>query len=136
MGGSGYARYYLAGAPPTKTTHIGKRPGVPAETIKADNAMTSDQVNAGATLKVTATKAHPGVHQKPLATMTCEDVVGRDESFQPKAVYWAAAYGKNGQSEAETIGVEGVVMPATPAGMSGRRGHRLLPCRPAALSYH
>lgn len=95
-------------APGDDLFSISKRLGVPAETIKADNAMTSDQVNAGATLKVTATKTHAGAHQKPLATMSCEDFVGLDETFQPKAVYWAAAYGKNGQPEAEAIGVEGV----------------------------
>jgi acid stress chaperone HdeA len=40
--------------------------------------------------------------------MTCEDFVGLDESFQPKAVYWAVAYGKDGKPEAEAVDVEGV----------------------------
>ena len=40
--------------------------------------------------------------------MTCEDFVGLDETFQPKAVYWAVAYGKHGEPEAEAVDVEGV----------------------------
>jgi acid stress chaperone HdeA len=40
--------------------------------------------------------------------MTCEDFVGLDETFQPKAVYWAVAYGKSGRPEAEVVDVAGV----------------------------
>ena len=38
--------------------------------------------------------------------MTCEDFVGLDETFQPKAVYWAIAYGKHGQPDAEAVDVD------------------------------
>jgi acid stress chaperone HdeA len=40
--------------------------------------------------------------------MTCEEFFGLDESFQPKAVYWAVAYGKYGTSDAEAMDVDGV----------------------------
>jgi acid stress chaperone HdeA len=49
----------------------------------------------------------PAPH-KPLAKMTCEDFVGLDETFQPKAVYWAAAYAKGGKPEAAVLDVEGI----------------------------
>jgi acid stress chaperone HdeA len=40
--------------------------------------------------------------------MTCEDFLGLEEDFQPKAVYWAVAYGSKGQPEAEAMEVDGV----------------------------
>ena len=49
----------------------------------------------------------PAAH-KPLAKMTCEDFVGLDETFQPKAVYWAAAYAKGGKPEAAVLDVDGI----------------------------
>ncbi|HYQ91385.1 MAG TPA: acid-activated periplasmic chaperone HdeA [Candidatus Competibacteraceae bacterium] len=48
------------------------------------------------------------VTHKPLAKMTCEDFIGLDESFQPKAVYWAAAYAKGGKPEAAVLDVDGI----------------------------
>ena len=32
--------------------------------------------------------------KKPLAKMTCEDFIGIDDTFKPKVVYWAVAYGQ------------------------------------------
>lgn len=49
----------------------------------------------------------PAAH-KPLAKMTCEDFAGLDETFQPKAVYWAAAYAKGGKPEAAVLDVDGI----------------------------
>jgi len=49
----------------------------------------------------------PAAH-KPLAKMTCEDFIGLDETFQPKAVYWAAAYAKGGKPEAAVLDVDGI----------------------------
>ena len=49
----------------------------------------------------------PAAH-KPLAKMTCEDFVGLDETFQPKAVYWAVAYAKGGKPEAAVLDVDGI----------------------------
>ena len=98
---------------------IGERFAIPVDTLKAHNKLTSNEVEAGQKLAVgavgasTAAAAHKSpTHQaaakKPIAKMTCEDFVGLDESFQPKAVYWAVAYGKGGQPEAEAVDVEGV----------------------------
>jgi acid stress chaperone HdeA len=49
----------------------------------------------------------PATH-KPLAKMTCEDFIGLDETFQPKAIYWAAAYAKGGKPEAAVLDVDGI----------------------------
>src|SRR5262249_20210922 len=45
--------------------------------------------------------------KKPLGKMTCDDFLAIDESFKPKVVYWAAAYGKGGKPEAAVLDVEG-----------------------------
>jgi hypothetical protein len=98
---------------------ISERFKVPVETLKAHNKLAGNEVKVGQKLAVgaagasTAAAAHKSpTHQaaakKPIAKMTCEDFVGLDESFQPKAVYWAVAYGKSGQPEAEAVDVEGV----------------------------
>lgn len=44
---------------------------------------------------------------KPLAKMTCEDFLGLDDDFQPKAVYWAVGYGKGDKPETAILDVEG-----------------------------
>lgn len=49
----------------------------------------------------------PAAH-KPLTKMSCEDFIGLDESFQPKAVYWAAAYAKGGKPEGAVLDVDGI----------------------------
>jgi len=93
---------------------ISERFAVPIDTLKANNMLTSNEVEVGQKLTVAPTgavakaPAHHGAAKKPLAKMTCEDFVGLDESFQPQAVYWAVAYGKHGQPEAETVDVEGI----------------------------
>ncbi len=90
---------------------ISERFGVPVETLKAHNKLASKEVKPGQKLVVGGahkSPAHAAAAKKPLAKMTCEDFVGLDESFQPKAVYWAVAYGKHGQPEAEVVDVEGV----------------------------
>ena len=45
--------------------------------------------------------------KKPLAKMTCEDFIGIEETFKPKVVYWAVAYGQGGKPESAGINVEG-----------------------------
>lgn len=40
--------------------------------------------------------------------MSCEDFVGLDENFQPRAVYWAVAYGKRDAPKAELVDVDSV----------------------------
>jgi hypothetical protein len=98
---------------------ISERFQVPVDALKTHNQLASNEVEAGQKLAVgpasgsTASAApksatHKAVAKKPLAKMTCEDFVGLDETFQPKAVYWAVAYGKGGQPEAEVVDVEGV----------------------------
>jgi|APFre7841882724_1041349.scaffolds.fasta_scaffold11177_5 LysM repeat protein len=96
---------------------ISERFEIPVDTLKAHNKLTADSVQAGEKLHVAAggdkAAAHPvaphkAVAKKPLAKMSCEDFVGLDESFQPKAVYWAVAYGKGGKPEADEVAVEGV----------------------------
>ena len=63
---------------------------------------------AAAVLTGPALAADKPVAHKPLAKMTCEDFVGLDETFQPKAVYWAAAYAKGGKPEAAVLDVDGI----------------------------
>lgn len=48
-----------------------------------------------------------GVPQKPVSEWTCEDFIGVEDTFKPKVVYWAVAYGKGGKPEAAIIDVEG-----------------------------
>jgi len=45
--------------------------------------------------------------KKPLGKLTCEEFLAMDETFKPKVVYWAAAYGKGGKPEAAVLDVEG-----------------------------
>src|SRR5918996_5338806 len=47
-------------------------------------------------------------NKKPLAKMTCEDFVGLEDSFRPKAVYWAIAYSDDGKPESAGVNVEGI----------------------------
>jgi acid stress chaperone HdeA len=46
--------------------------------------------------------------KKPLAKMTCEDFIGFEDSFKPKVVYWAVAYGQGGKPESAGVHVEGI----------------------------
>lgn len=92
---------------------ISERFKVPVDTLRANNKLGSATVKPGEKLAVGAAHAHKSAsHQaaakKPISKMTCEEFVGLDESFQPKAVYWAVAYGHNGQPEAEAMEVDGV----------------------------
>ncbi|MCG6862108.1 MAG: LysM peptidoglycan-binding domain-containing protein [Chromatiaceae bacterium] len=90
---------------------ISERFEVPVESLKKHNGLASNEVKTGQKLSVGGASkpaAHHAVASKPLAMMTCKDFIGLDETFQPKAVYWAVAYGKHGQPDAEEMGVEGV----------------------------
>ena len=95
---------------------ISERFEVPVDALKTHNKLATTEVKAGQKLAVGpaggSTVGKPAAHQaaakKPFAKMTCEDFVGLDETFQPKAIYWAVAYGKNGQPEAELVDVQGV----------------------------
>ena len=46
--------------------------------------------------------------KKPLGKMTCEDFIGFEESFKPKVVYWAVAYGQGGKPESAGVNVAGI----------------------------
>lgn len=92
---------------------ISERFEVPVDQLKTHNQLTSNAVKDGQKIHVPAAGAHTSTThkaaaKKPLAKMTCQDFVELDESFQPKAVYWAVAYGKDGKPEAESVDVEGV----------------------------
>jgi len=45
--------------------------------------------------------------KKPLGKMTCEDFIGIDDTFKPKVVYWAVAYGQDDKPESAGINIEG-----------------------------
>ena len=47
-------------------------------------------------------------NKKHLAKMTCEDFIGLEESFRPRAVYWAIAYGNDGKPQSAGVNVEGI----------------------------
>jgi len=90
---------------------ISERFQVPVETLKAHNQLASEEVKPGQRLAVASAAHKPKPHaaaKKPLAKMTCEDFVGLEATYQPKAVYWAVAYGSKGQPEAEAMEVDGV----------------------------
>jgi len=46
--------------------------------------------------------------KKPLGKMTCEDFLSFEESFKPKVVYWAVAYGQGGKPESAGVNVAGI----------------------------
>ena len=46
--------------------------------------------------------------KKPLGKMSCEDFLGIEESFKPKVVYWAVAYGQGGKPESAGVNVAGI----------------------------
>ena len=46
--------------------------------------------------------------KKPLGKMTCEDFLGFEETFKPKVVYWAVAYGQGGKPESAGVNVAGI----------------------------
>jgi len=46
--------------------------------------------------------------KKPLGKMSCEDFLGIEESFKPKFVYWAVAYGQGGKPESAGVNVAGI----------------------------
>ena len=55
----------------------------------------------------TVASAQSGGAKKPLGKMTCEDFLAVEDTFKPKIVYWAVAYGKGGKPEAAVLDVEG-----------------------------
>jgi acid stress chaperone HdeA len=63
----------------------------------------------GATLFAGSTVAYAqsSAAKKPLGKMTCEEFLGFEESFKPKVVYWAVAYGQGGKPESAGINIEG-----------------------------
>ena len=93
---------------------ISERFEIPVEALKAENKLPTNEVKTGEKLAVAPTAhtkvaaSHQSATHKPLAKLTCEDFVGLDESFQPKAIYWAAAYGKHGAPEGDVLDVEGI----------------------------
>ena len=46
--------------------------------------------------------------KKPLGKMTCEDFISFEDSFKPKVVYWAVAYGQGGKPESAGVNVAGI----------------------------
>ena len=58
--------------------------------------------------------AQTSAAKKPLGKMTCDDFLGIEESFKPKVVYWAVAYGKGGKPESAGVDIEGTekIIPA------------------------
>src|SRR5262245_20604589 len=45
--------------------------------------------------------------KKPLGKLTCEEFLAFEDTFKPKVVYWAVAYGKGGKAESAVLDVEG-----------------------------
>ena len=55
----------------------------------------------------TVALAQTGAPKKPLGKLTCEEFLAVDETFKPKVVYWAVAYGKGRRAEAAVVDIEG-----------------------------
>jgi acid stress chaperone HdeA len=51
--------------------------------------------------------AQTSAPKKPLGKLTCEEFLAYEETFKPKVVYWAVAYGKGGKAETAVLDVEG-----------------------------
>ena len=51
--------------------------------------------------------AQTSAPKKPLGQLTCEEFLAYEDTFKPKVVYWAVAYGKGGKAEAAMLDVEG-----------------------------
>jgi acid stress chaperone HdeA len=51
--------------------------------------------------------AQTSAPKKPLGKLTCEEFLAYEETFKPKVVYWAVAYGKGGKAESAVLDVEG-----------------------------
>jgi acid stress chaperone HdeA len=51
--------------------------------------------------------AQASAPKKPLGKLTCEEFLAYEETFKPKVVYWAVAYGKGGKAETAVLDVEG-----------------------------
>ena len=66
-------------------------------------------IAAAVVLLVSATGAvaQTSAPKKPLAKLTCEEFLAYEDTFKPKVVYWAVAYGKGGKPEAAVLDVEG-----------------------------
>lgn len=65
-------------------------------------------IAAAAALLATSTVAlAQTAPKKPLGKLTCEEFLAFEDTFKPKVVYWAAAYGKGGKPEAAMLDVEG-----------------------------
>ena len=64
-------------------------------------------VAAALTASSTLAFAQSGAAKKPLGKITCEDFLAVEDTFKPKVVYWAVAYGKGGKPEAAVLDVEG-----------------------------
>lgn len=65
-------------------------------------------IAAAAALLATSTVALAQTSpKKPLGKLTCEEFLAFEDTFKPKVVYWAAAYGKGGKPEAAMLDVEG-----------------------------
>ena len=45
--------------------------------------------------------------KKQLGKMSCEDFLGFEDNFKPKAIYWAVARAQSGKPESAGINVEG-----------------------------
>jgi acid stress chaperone HdeA len=55
----------------------------------------------------TLAPAQTSAPKKPLGKLTCEEFLAYEETFKPKVVYWAVAYGKGGKAETAVLDVEG-----------------------------
>jgi acid stress chaperone HdeA len=51
--------------------------------------------------------AQTSAPKKPLGKLTCEEFLAYEDTFKPKVVYWAVAYGKGGKAETAVLDVEG-----------------------------
>jgi hypothetical protein len=94
---------------------ISERFKVSVDALKAANKLTSDVVKTGEKLKIASGGAHAGASasahsssHKVSAKTTCEEFLGLEETFQPEAVSWAAAYNAEGEPVAEAVDVEGI----------------------------
>ncbi|HJU62405.1 MAG TPA: HdeA/HdeB family chaperone [Candidatus Binatia bacterium] len=65
-------------------------------------------VAVGLLVGSSAALAQSDATKKPLGKMTCEDFIGFEESFKPKVVYWAVAYGQGGKPESAGVNVAGI----------------------------
>ena len=91
---------------------IRKKPIVPSDlislTVEAKKKRCGGEVHLIVPPSSAVAHAQSSGAKKPLGKMSCEDFLAIEDSFKPKVVYWAVAYGQGGKPESAGVNVAGI----------------------------